>query len=203
MPKMLMSEVIAMLDNREFSIPVESLTKTQRMGMIEHAYSNDMEILPTVMNLLLSHCYSLEEADEYIKYLFTTIKQKKEIFPIVMLPYKNLKTYFQKKQIERFFQLAKNRIGESRFTNKQLWPIVKATILPNYYRGEDVKQDAYHIQALQVQRQIYKIVQYDFDPAILEDKELLRYWHLLPHQYMDYLNRVKSQVESQEKSKTR
>lgn len=203
MPKILMSEVIAMLDNREFSIPVESLTKTQRMGMIEHAYSNDMEILPTVMNLLLSHCYSLEEADEYIKYLFTTIKQKKEIFPIVMLPYKNLKTYFQKKQIERFFQLAKNRIGESRFTNKQLWPIVKATILPNYYRGEDVKQDAYHIQALQVQRQIYKIVQYDFDPAILEDKELLRYWHLLPHQYMDYLNRVKSQVESQEKSKTR
>ena len=190
MPKMLMSEVIAMLDNREFSIPVESLTKTQRMGMIEHAYSNDMEILPTVMNLLLSHCYSLEEAEEYIKYLFTTIKQKKEIFPIVMLPYKNLKTYFQKKQIERF-------------TNKQLWPIVKATILPNYYRGEDVKQDAYHIQALQVQRQIYKIVQYDFDPAILEDKELLRYWHLLPHQYMDYLNRVKSQVESQEKSKTR
>ncbi len=203
MPKMLMSEVIAMLDNREFSIPVESLTKTQRMGMIEHAYSNDMEILPTVMNLLLSHCYSLEEAEEYIKYLFTTIKQKKEIFPIVMLPYKNLKTYFQKKQIERFFQLVKNRIGESRFTNKQLWPIVKATILPNYYRGEDVKQDAYHIQALQVQRQIYKIVQYDFDPAILEDKELLRYWHLLPHQYMDYLNRVKSQVESQEKSKTR
>lgn len=203
MPKMLMSEVIAMLDNREFSIPVESLTKTQRMGMIEHAYSNDMEILPTVMNLLLSHCYSLEEADEYIKYLFTTIKQKKEIFPIVMLPYKNLKTYFQKKQIERFFQLVKNRIGESRFTNKQLWPIVKATILPNYYRGEDVKQDAYHIQALQVQRQIYKIVQYDFDPAILEDKELLRYWHLLPHQYMNYLNRVKSQVESQEKSKTR
>lgn len=198
-----MSEVIAMLDNREFSIPVESLTKTQRMGMIEHAYSNDMEILPTVMNLLLSHCYSLEEAEEYIKYLFTTIKQKKEIFPIVMLPYKNLKTYFQKKQIERFFQLVKNRIGESRFTNKQLWPIVKATILPNYYRGEDVKQDAYHIQALQVQRQIYKIVQYDFDPAILEDKELLRYWHLLPHQYMDYLNRVKSQVESQEKSKTR
>ena len=203
MPKMLMSEVIAMLDNREFSIPVESLTKTQRMGMIEHAYSNDMEILPTVMNLLLSHCYSLEEAEEYIKYLFTTIKQKKEIFPIVMLPYKNLKTYFQKKQIERFFQLVKNRIGESRFTNKQLWPIVKATILPNYYRGEDVKQDAYHIQALQVQRQIYKIVQYDFDPAILEDKELLRYWHLLPHQYMDYLIRVKSQVESQEKSKTR
>lgn len=203
MPKMLMSEVIAMLDNREFSIPVESLTKTQRMGMIEHAYSNDMEILPTVMNLLLSHCYSLEEADEYIKYLFTTIKQKKEIFPIVMLPYKNLKTYFQKKQIERFFQLVKNRIGESRFTNKQLWPIVKATILPNYYRGEDVKQDAYHIQALQVQRQIYKIVQYDFDPAILEDKELLRYWHLLPHQYMNYLNRVKSQVESQVKSKNR
>lgn len=203
MPKMLMSEVIAMLKNREFSIPIESLTKTQRIGMIEHAYLNDMEILPTVMNLLLSHCYSLEEADEYIKYLFTTIKQKKEIFPIVMLPYKNLKTYFQKKQIERFFQLAKNRIGESRFTNKQLWPIVKATILPNYYRGEDVKQDAYHIQALQVQRQIYKIVQYDFDPAILEDKELLRYWHLLPHQYMDYLNRVKSQVESQEKSKTR
>ena len=203
MPKILMSEVIAMLDNREFSIPVESLTKTQRIGMIEYAYLNDMEILPTVMNLLLSHCYSLEEADEYIKYLFTTIKQKKEIFPIVMLPYKNLKTYFQKKQIERFFQLAKNRIGESRFTNKQLWPIVKATILPNYYRGEDVKQDAYHIQALQVQRQIYKIVQYDFDPAILEDKELLRYWHLLPHQYMDYLNRVKSQVESQEKSKTR
>lgn len=181
MPKMLMSEVIAMLDNREFSIPVESLTKTQRMGMIEHAYSNDMEILPTVMNLLLSHCYSLEEAEEYIKYLFTTIKQKKEIFPIVMLPYKNLKTYFQKKQIERFFQLVKNRIGESRFTNKQLWPIVKATILPNYYRGEDVKQDAYHIQALQVQRQIYKIVQYDFDPAILEDKELYDtgiYYHI-------------------------
>lgn len=203
MPKMLMSEVIAMLKNREFSIPVESLTKTQRIGMIEYAYLNDMEILPTVMNLLLSHCYSLEEADYYIKYLFMSIKQKKEIFPIVMLPYKNLKTYFQKKQIERFFQLAKNRIGESRFTNKQLWPIVKATILPNYYRGEDVKQDAYHIQALQVQRQIYKIVQYDFDPAILEDKELLRYWHLLPHQYIDYLNRVKSQVESQEKSKTR
>lgn len=198
-----MSEVIAMLKNREFSIPVESLTKTQRIGMIEYAYLNDMEILPTVMNLLLSHCYSLEEADYYIKYLFMSIKQKKEIFPIVMLPYKNLKTYFQKKQIERFFQLAKNRIGESRFTNKQLWPIVKATILPNYYRGEDVKQDAYHIQALQVQRQIYKIVQYDFDPAILEDKELLRYWHLLPHQYIDYLNRVKSQVESQEKSKTR
>jgi len=203
MPKMLMSEVIAMLKNREFSIPIESLTKTQRIGMIEHAYLNDMEILPTVMNLLLSHCYSLEEADYYIKYLFMSIKQEKEIFPIVMLPYKNLKTYFQKKQIERFFQLAKNRIGESRFTNKQLWPIVKATILPNYYRGEDVKQDAYHIQALQVQRQIYKIVQYDFDPAILEDKELLRYWHLLPHQYMNYLNRVKSQVESQEKSKTR
>lgn len=203
MPKILMSEVIAMLYNREFSIPVESLTKTQRIGMIEYAYLNDMEILPTVMNLLLSHCYSLEEADYYIKYLFMSIKQEKEIFPIVMLPYKNLKTYFQKKQIERFFQLAKNRIGESRFTNKQLWPIVKATILPNYYRGEDVKQDAYHIQALQVQRQIYKIVQYDFDPAILEDKELLRYWHLLPHQYMDYLNRVKSQVESQEKSKTR
>lgn len=203
MPKILMSEVIAMLDNREFSIPVESLTKTQRIGMIEYAYLNDMEILPTVMNLLLSHCYSLEEADYYIKYLFMSIKQEKEIFPIVMLPYKNLKTYFQKKQIERFFQLAKNRIGESRFTKEQLWSIVKATILPNYYRGEDVKQDAYHIQALQVQRQIYKIVQYDFDPAILEDKELLRYWHLLPHQYMDYLNRVKSQVESQEKSKTR
>ena len=31
MPKILMSEVIAMLYNREFSIPVESLTKTQRI----------------------------------------------------------------------------------------------------------------------------------------------------------------------------
>ena len=162
-----------------------------------------MEILPTVMNLLLSHCYSLEEADYYIKYLFMSIKQEKEMFPIVMLPYKNLKTYFQKKQIERFFQLAKNRIGESRFTKEQLWSIVKATILPNYHQGEDVKQDAYHIQALQLQKQIYKVIQHDFDPAILEDKELLRYWHLLPHQYMNYLNRVKSQVESQEKSKTR
>lgn len=203
MPKMLMSEVIAMLKNREFSIPIESLTKTQRIGMIEYAYLNDMEILPTVMNLLLSHCYSLEEADYYIKYLFMSIKQEKEIFPIVMLPYKNLKTYFQRKQIERFFQLAKNRIGESRFTKEQLWSIVKATILPNYHQGEDVKQDAYHIQALQLQKQIYKVIQHDFDPAILEDKELLRYWHLLPHQYMNYLNRVKSQVESQEKSKTR
>lgn len=203
MPKILMSEVIAMLDNREFSIPVESLTKTQRIGMIEYAYLNDMEILPTVMNLLLSHCYSLEEADYYIKYLFMSIKQEKEIFPIVMLPYKNLKTYFQKKQIERFFQLAKNRIGESRFTKEQLWSIVKATILPNYHQGEDAKQDAYHIQALQLQKQIYKVIQHDFDSAILEDKELLRYWNQLPHQYMDYLNRVKSQVESQEKSKTR
>lgn len=105
MPKMLMSEVIAMLDNREFSIPVESLTKTQRMGMIEHAYSNDMEILPTVMNLLLSHCYSLEEAEEYIKYLFTTIKQKKEIFPIVMLPYKNLKLIFKRNKLNVSFSL--------------------------------------------------------------------------------------------------
>lgn len=192
MPKMLMSEVIAMLKNREFSIPIESLTKTQRIGMIEHAYLNDMEILPTVMNLLLSHCYSLEEADYYIKYLFMSIKQEKEIFPIVMLPYKNLKTYFQKKQIERFFQLAKNRIGESRFTKEQLWSIVKATILPNYHQGEDEKQDAYHIQALQLQKQIYKVIQHDFDSAILQDVELLRYWHLLPHQYMDYLNQVKS-----------
>lgn len=192
MPKILMSEVIAMLDNREFSIPVESLTKTQRIGMIEYAYLNDMEILPTVMNLLLSHCYSLEEADYYIKYLFMSIKQEKEIFPIVMLPYKNLKTYFQKKQIERFFQLAKNRIGESRFTKEQLWSIVKATILPNYHQGEDAKQDVYHIQALQLQKQIYKVIQHDFDSAILEDKELLRYWNQLPHQYMDYLNQVKS-----------
>ena len=109
-----------------------------------------------------------------------------------LMKYRRSIRKYQKKQIERFFQLAKNRIGESRFTKEQLWSIVKATILPNYHQGEDAKQDVYHIQALQLQKQIYKVIQHDFDSAILQDVELLRYWNQLPHQYMDYLNQVKS-----------
>ena len=93
-----MQSVIQKLEQGDFSIPVEKLTETQKYGMIEYAFINKKDYVPQIMNLLLGHTVSSETQRRYIQYLFLTIKQNKDFFPIELLKYRNLSTYFKEEQ---------------------------------------------------------------------------------------------------------
>lgn len=191
MVQITMQSVIQKLEQGDFFIPVEKLTETQKYGMIEYAFINKKDYVPQIMNLLLGHTVSSETQRRYIQYLFLTIKQNKDFFPIELLKYRNLSTYFKEEQIMKLFQLVNNRIGNHMFEYDQLLQIVEITILPHYVKGNNSKKDFYYKLASQIQKQIYRQIQHEMNTSLLEHKKLLLNIQELPHQYGDYLNRVK------------
>mgnify|MGYP001045393860 CR=1 FL=1 len=199
MEKISMQKIIQMLQDDKSHIPVDKLTMMQKYGMIEYAFINQPELIPQVMRLLTMHAASRNEQKRYIDYFFLTLKQQRDVFPFEMLEYHNISHCFDDAQITKFFQIVKDRIGNRIFTYDQLLTILEKTILPKYVKGIHPKKDFYHIQALQIQKQIYRQIQHEMNLSFLEHKMLLSYLQELPHQYGYYLNQIKDYQKSLKK----
>ncbi len=188
---MTMNEIIEKLEQNQYDIPVQKLTTVQKYGMIEYAFLNHNHI-GEIMGLLLTHATSQNQEQKIKNYFFLTLKQTKDYYPFELLQFQNMKKLFQNEDIQKIFQILKDKIGNHLFTYDELLTIVDYTILPNYVKGKNKKKDFYYMNALQIQKQIYRQIQNEMNEQFMNHKIILRHLQELPHQYQKYYNDIQT-----------
>lgn len=188
---MTMNEIIEKLEQNQYDIPVQKLTTVQKYGMIEYAFLNHNHI-GEIMGLLLTHVTSQNQEQKIKSYFFLTLKQTKDYYPFELLQFQNMKKLFQNEDIQKIFQILKDKIGNHLFTYDELLTIVDYTILPNYVKGKNKKKDFYYMNALQIQKQIYRQIQNEMNEQFMNHKIVLRHLQELPHQYQKYYNDIQA-----------